>query len=212
MRKTLLMAMLLLVAATAEGATRLKCIKLVITNPTDRARPAADIVLSIPQLRKVAPDFYAGSQIVTATDAATLQEDAAAVKATELPSQIDAVDSGTKANELAFQINVAPHQTRVVTIPTVLPTSSTTFEATIRRAPTPSSAGTSRVWDGNPGGLGSGSTSTSGMPLISMGRNVPCCCSTVSPRRGTSITMLRRTAGTSLWSATRSASGRLPAG
>lgn len=114
--KILLMVLLLSVATTAQGATRLKCIKLAITNPTGQNRPDADIVLSISKLRKIAPDFYAGSQIVTATDASTLEEDAATEQATQLPSQVDALDGNSQPDDLAFQINLGPHQTRIVTI------------------------------------------------------------------------------------------------
>src|SRR3954452_8675318 len=90
--------------------------KVAITNPTDQNRPAQDIVLSVPDLRKIAPDFYAGSQIVTATDASTAAEDAAVLHASELPSQIDDLDGDHKPDELAFQIDLKPHQTRIVTI------------------------------------------------------------------------------------------------
>lgn len=94
----------------------LKCTKIAITNPTDQNRPAEDIVLSIAELKKIAPDFYAGSQIVTATDASTVAEDAAVLHATELPSQVDGIESDLKPDELAFQIDLKPHQTRIVTI------------------------------------------------------------------------------------------------
>ena len=100
----------------ALAQPHLKGVKIAVTNPTDQERPAAGIVLSIPELRKIAPDFYAGSQIVTATDAATLDEDAAQLKATELPSQVDDLDSDHKPDELAFQIDLHPRQTRIVTV------------------------------------------------------------------------------------------------
>jgi unsaturated chondroitin disaccharide hydrolase len=94
----------------------LKSIKVAITNPTDQNRPAENIVLSVPDLRKIAPDFYAGSQIVTATDASTVAEDAAVLHASELPSQIDDLDGDHKPDELAFQIDLKPRQTRIITI------------------------------------------------------------------------------------------------
>jgi len=50
----------------------LKSIKVAITNTTGENRPAEDIVLSVPELEKIAPDFYPGSQIVTASDASTI--------------------------------------------------------------------------------------------------------------------------------------------
>src|SRR5262249_20763681 len=55
----------------------LKSIKLSVSNPTDQDRKAENIVLSVAELRKVAPDIYIGSHIVTATNASTVAEDAA---------------------------------------------------------------------------------------------------------------------------------------
>ena len=101
---------------TSWAAPHLKCIKIAVTNPTDQNRPAEDIVLSIADLRKIAPDFYAGSQIVTATDASTIAEDATVLHATELASQVDGIETDLKPEELAFQIDLKPHQTRIVTI------------------------------------------------------------------------------------------------
>jgi len=94
----------------------LKSIKVAVTNPTNENRPAENIVLSIPELKKIAPDFYAGSQIVTASDASTVSEDATVLHPTELPSQVDDLDGDFKPDELAFQIDLKPHQTRIVTI------------------------------------------------------------------------------------------------
>jgi len=96
--------------------SHLKCLKLSVTNPTDRARPAENIVVSIAELRRIAPDFYAGSEIVTATDATTVAEDGSVLHATELPSQVDDLDGDFKPDELAFQVDLKPHQTRIVTI------------------------------------------------------------------------------------------------
>ena len=94
----------------------LKSLKIAVTNPTGENRSAENIVLSVSELRKIAPDFYAGSQIVTATDATTIAEDALVLHATELPSQIDDLNGDFKPAELAFQIDLKPHQTRIVTI------------------------------------------------------------------------------------------------
>jgi unsaturated chondroitin disaccharide hydrolase len=94
----------------------LKSIKVAVTNPTDENRPAENIVLSVPVLNKIAPDFYPGSQIVTASDASTVAEDAIVCHPTELPSQVDDLDGDSKPDELAFQIDLKPHQTRIVTI------------------------------------------------------------------------------------------------
>jgi unsaturated chondroitin disaccharide hydrolase len=105
-----------LIVQIAWAEPHLKCIKIAVTNPTDQNRPAEDIVLSINELKKIAPDFYAGSQIVTSTDASTVEEDAGVLRATELPSQVDGIETDLKADELAFQIDLKPHQTRIVTI------------------------------------------------------------------------------------------------
>ena len=94
----------------------LKSIKVAITNPTGENRPAENIVLPVPELKKIAPDFYPGSQIVTASDASTIAEDATVLDPTELPSQVDDLDGDLKPDELAFQIDLKPHQTRIVTI------------------------------------------------------------------------------------------------
>ncbi|MFI5070756.1 MAG: DUF4861 family protein [Terriglobales bacterium] len=103
-------------ASPALAEPHLQCIKLAVTNPTDQNRPAEDIVLSISELKKIAPSFYAGSQIVTTSDASTREEDAAALRTTELPSQIDDLEGDFNPDELAFQIDLKPHQTRIVTI------------------------------------------------------------------------------------------------
>ena len=46
--------------------------------------------------------------IVTASDAATLEQDARILKTTELPSQTDDLDGDGKPGELAFQIDLKP--------------------------------------------------------------------------------------------------------
>ena len=106
----------LLLVGTALAEPHLSSIKVAVTNPTDLDRPAENIVLSLPELRKIAPDLHAGTLIVTASDAATLSEDATALQTTELPSQVDDLDGDNKADELAFQIDLKPHQTRIVSI------------------------------------------------------------------------------------------------
>jgi hypothetical protein len=94
----------------------LKCVKLLVTNPSDEDRPSENIVISIAGIKTIAPDFYAGSQIVTATDGSTITEDATQLKATELPSQIDDIDGDRQPDELAFQIDLKPRQSRIVTV------------------------------------------------------------------------------------------------
>lgn len=106
----------ILFAGPVWGGQRIKNIKVAVTNPGPTARSAADIVIPIREIRRVAPDFRPGAVIVTATGASTLEEDASVEQTEELPSQADDLDGDGKADELAFQIDLAPKQTRVVTI------------------------------------------------------------------------------------------------
>lgn len=106
----------ILFAGPVWGGQQIKNIKVAVTNPGPTARSAADIVIPIPEIRRVAPDFKPGAVIVTATGASTLEEDASIEQTEELPSQADDLDGDGKADELAFQIDLAPKQTRVVTI------------------------------------------------------------------------------------------------
>lgn len=107
----------LLVAATASsGAPRVKVLKLLVTNPTDQSRLQQDIVVSVADLKRIDPDFKASDIVITTSEAATWEEDAATVQTTELPSQVDDLDGDRKLDEIAFQIDLAPRQARVVTI------------------------------------------------------------------------------------------------
>jgi unsaturated chondroitin disaccharide hydrolase len=106
----------LLFAASAFAGPHLKYIKVAVANSSDVAARAADVVISIRELRKAAPDLTPGSLIVTATDAASVEDDAKVLQTEELPSQVDDLDGDGKGDELAFQIDLAPHQTRIVTI------------------------------------------------------------------------------------------------
>jgi len=106
----------ILFAGPAWGAQRIKNVKVAVSNPSSTARSAADIVIPIAGIRKVAPDFKPGAVIVTVSDASTLEEDAAVLRTEELPSQLDDLDGDGKADELAFQVDLAPHQSRIVTI------------------------------------------------------------------------------------------------
>src|SRR5260370_891372 len=67
-------------------------------------------------LKRVAPDFTAADAIVTTSDAATMEEDARTLQTIELPSQADDLDGDNKYDEIAFQIELKPKQTRIVTI------------------------------------------------------------------------------------------------
>src|SRR2546421_11781948 len=107
---------LLLLTGSAFAAPRVKVLKLAITNPSDETRLAEDIVISVAELQRVAPDFKTGDAIVTTSEASTLAEDASALQTIELPSQADDLDGDGKYDELAFQIDLKPRQTRVVSV------------------------------------------------------------------------------------------------
>src|ERR1044072_3929947 len=112
-----IVALLLLVPTTnLLAAPRIKVIKLAVTNPTRQPRPQENIVVTVAELKRLAVDFKAGTLIVTTSDAATLEEDARTLQTFELPSQTDDLDGDGKVDELAFQIALAPKQTRIATI------------------------------------------------------------------------------------------------
>ena len=112
----LLVGCVLWSAGPTAAAPRVKVLKLAITNLTDDLRLHENVVVSVAELKRVAPDFRAGDVIVTTSDAATLEEDARTLQTIELPSQADDLDGDNKYDELAFQIELKPKQTRVVTI------------------------------------------------------------------------------------------------
>src|SRR2546423_3644477 len=112
----LLVLMCWLIAGPVMAAPRVKVLKLAITNPSDETRLAEDIIVSVAELKRIAPDFKASDAIVTTSDASTLEEDARTVQTIELPSQADDLDGDNKYDELAFQIDLKPKQTRIVTI------------------------------------------------------------------------------------------------
>src|ERR1035438_5468140 len=89
----------------AHAAPRIKVIKVAVTNPTGATRLAEDVAIPVADLKRIAPDFAAGSVIVTASAAATLAEDARTVQTTEIPSQADDLDGDGKYDEIAFQID-----------------------------------------------------------------------------------------------------------
>jgi len=102
--------------ATGLATPRIKVLKLSITNPADEMRLHENIVVSVAELKRIAPDFQARDMIVTTSDASTLGEDARTLETIELPSQADDLDGDNKYDELAFQIDLKPRQTRIVTI------------------------------------------------------------------------------------------------
>ncbi len=112
----LLFGLLLWGAGAAAATPRVKVVKLAVTNPTDELRLHENIVVNIADLKRIAPDFKAGDAIVTTSDAATIEEDARTIQTTELPSQADDLDGDNKFDELSFQIELKPKQTRIVTI------------------------------------------------------------------------------------------------
>lgn len=103
-------------AATAWAVPHIKVLKLSVTNPTEQERAHDNIVVSVADLLRLAPDFQAGNVIVTTSDATTLEEDARTMEVSELPSQADDLDGDNKYDEIAFQIALKPKQTRIVTI------------------------------------------------------------------------------------------------
>ncbi len=92
-----------------------KSVRVAIENPTNTARAAADVVVSIADLRRIAPDFTPGCVLVKSASAAT-QGQHTLSEFTELPSQVDDLDGDNKGDELAFQIDLGPKQTRIVAI------------------------------------------------------------------------------------------------
>lgn len=103
-------------AHAAWAAPHVKTLKLAVTNPSDESRAHENVVVSVAELRRIAPDFRAFACVLTTTDASTLEEDARTLQTTELPSQADDTDGDGKYDEIAFQIELGPKQTRVVTI------------------------------------------------------------------------------------------------
>jgi len=112
----LLFGLLLWDAGAAVATPRIRVVKLAVTNPTDELRLHENIVVNIADLKRIAPDFKAGDIIVTTSDASTLAEDAQTLQTIELPSQADDLDGDNTYDEIAFQIELKPKQTRIVTI------------------------------------------------------------------------------------------------
>src|SRR5580698_10406967 len=116
MKQISLVAIALSLSALAFSEPRVKVIKLAITNPSNVQRMAEDIVVPVADLKRIAPDFKPAAVIVTTSDASTLAEDARTLETVELPSQADDIDGDNKADEIAFQIDLKPGQTRIVTL------------------------------------------------------------------------------------------------
>ncbi len=98
-----------------------KRLKLSITNPTSQSR-VEDVVLKVSDIRRTIPDFAAEAATVSASETvmpkkdSAVKEDSAVKNGAEIPSQADDLDGDGKADELAFQIELQPKQTRVVTV------------------------------------------------------------------------------------------------
>jgi hypothetical protein len=116
--KHLFLAVIILAvsASLAPAKSRIKVIKVSITNPSSDVRLAENVAVNVADLKRIAPDFKPAAVIVTTSDAATIEEDATTLQTTELASQADDLDGDLKVDELAFQIDLKPKQTRIVTI------------------------------------------------------------------------------------------------
>jgi unsaturated chondroitin disaccharide hydrolase len=106
----------LLAVCSAGAASRIKVIKLAVTNPSPLPRPSENVVIPVSTLQAIAQDFAAATVIVTTSQAETIDQDARTLQTTELPSQADDLDGDGQFDEIAFQIDLQPHQTRIVTI------------------------------------------------------------------------------------------------
>src|SRR5437667_1039123 len=100
----------------AFSTPRIKVIKFAISNPESKQRIAEDVVVKVEDIRKIAPDFNASMIVITTSNAANLDEDARTLETFEAPSQADDVDGDGKLDEVSFQIDLGPKQTRIVTI------------------------------------------------------------------------------------------------
>jgi unsaturated chondroitin disaccharide hydrolase len=114
--RVFLVAMISMPGLPVWGHANIKNVKVAVSNPGDAPWIAADVVVPISDIKKIAPDFTPGAMVITATSAATMKEDSAILETEELPSQIDDLDGDGKGDELAFQIDLRPRQTRIVTI------------------------------------------------------------------------------------------------
>jgi unsaturated chondroitin disaccharide hydrolase len=103
-------------AGTHQPVPRIQMLKLSVSNPGPEARRAEGVVVPLSLLRQAAPDLAPSTLIVTTSDARTLEEDAATIETVELPSQADDLDGDGRPDELAFQVDLAPRQTRIVSI------------------------------------------------------------------------------------------------
>jgi unsaturated chondroitin disaccharide hydrolase len=106
----------LLATAPVTAAPAVKVLKLALSNPGAERRTAENVVVPVSALKRIAPDFTPVTLIVTTSDARTLEEDARTIQTVELPSQVDDLDGDGNYDEIAFQIDLQPRQTRIVTL------------------------------------------------------------------------------------------------
>ena len=109
------LALALLAAASLPAAIPIKVVKLAVTNRAG-VGVAANVALRVGDLKRIAPDLAAGNVIVTTSDAATLEQDSRTLQTMELPSQAGDLDGDGEYDELAFQVDLKPNQTRIVTL------------------------------------------------------------------------------------------------
>ena len=91
-------------------------LKLSVSNPGPDARPAEGVAVPWSLLRQIAPDLTPAALVVTTSQARTLEEDEATLLTEELPSQVDDLDGDGQPDELAFQVDLGPRQTRIVSV------------------------------------------------------------------------------------------------
>jgi quercetin dioxygenase-like cupin family protein len=94
-------------SATGQGSPSKKIIQVKVTNPS-RVGRVEDVVLSVADIRHAFPDFNAAGAIVIMNTASNGDKD--------LASQVDDLDGDNQPDELAFQIELQPKETRSVTI------------------------------------------------------------------------------------------------
>ncbi|HEV7396669.1 MAG TPA: DUF4861 family protein [Pyrinomonadaceae bacterium] len=114
--KSCLLVLVLGWCLPARAINRVKVIKLLVSNPTSETRRRQNVVVSIAELKKIDPEFNGSEIVVTTSDATTLEEDARTLETKELASQADDLDGDFKLDEIAFQIDLAPKQSRVVSV------------------------------------------------------------------------------------------------
>ncbi len=97
----------------APGAG-LKSVTITTTNPRDVTVAYAPSVVSVEEIRKVAPDFDPAHFVLTGSDASLntfpLAKPTAATAVMVIASQVDDLDGDGKADEIAFVLPYAAHE------------------------------------------------------------------------------------------------------